>query len=237
MERVSVVFGGSILAPAQPQGDLLASTAQAIADWSRHRRLFIVVGGGHPARQYIQAARAIGVPEVDLDRIGIQATRLNAQSLAAALAHCGADVNRDIPLMTSDAVSLSERHRVVVMGGTVPGHSTDYVAVELAVKGGCARFVDATNVDGVYDRDPNRHADARLQPELSFEALLAIVGQKEWTAAGSPGVIDGPATVLLAANAIPTCVVHGRDLANVGDAVAGKAFRGTRVAGAKVVQP
>ncbi|MFO1532111.1 MAG: UMP kinase [Thermoplasmatota archaeon] len=235
MERVSLVVGGSILAPAEPDPGFLARVAESLMAWSKERQLFVVVGGGHPARQYIKAARAAAVSEDLLDRIGIQATRLNAQTLACVLRRFGANVNLEIPHSVAQALRFAEQHDLVVMGGTVPGHSTDYVAVELAVEGKCARFVDATNVDGVYTRDPNKHKDAQFKPSLSFEELLGIIEEREWTAAGAPGVIDGPATVLLATHGIPTSVVKGDDLANLGLAVAGKPFRGTTVAGKKVV--
>lgn len=229
-----MVLGGSVLAPAELDPAFLQEVAARMLAWSRERQLLVVVGGGTPARRHIQAARACGVAEDLLDRIGIQATRLNAQTLACILRRAGADVNLEIPHSTAQALRFAEQHAIVVMGGTAPGHSTDYVAVELAVEGRCARFVDATNVDGVYTRDPNKHRDAAFLPKASFEELLGIIEEREWTAAGAPGVIDGPATVLLARNAVPTCVVRGTDLDNLGKAVTGKPFHGTHITGAKV---
>ena len=234
MERVSLVFGGSILAPQQLDPDFLTRVADSLIAWSREMPLFVVVGGGAPAGGHIQAARAAGVAEDLLDRVGIAATRLNAQALACILRKRGADVNLEIPHSTGQAIRFAQQHSIVVMGGTTPGHSTDYVAVEHAVEAGCKRFVNATNVAGVYTRDPAKHKDAQFKPKLTFEDLLAIIGEREWTAAGAPGVMDGPATVLLSRNAIPTCVVDGRDLANLGKAVTGQAFQGTRIEGPKV---
>ncbi len=234
MERVSLVFGGSILAPAQLDPDFLTRVADSLTTWAKDRQLFVVVGGGAPARGHIQAARAAGVAEELLDRIGIAATRLNAQTLACILRKRGADVNLEIPHSTAQAIRFAQQHTIVVMGGSNPGHSTDHVAVELAVEAGCDRFVNATNVAGVYTRDPAKHKDAQFKPKLTFEELLGIIEERAWTAAGAPGVMDGPATVLLAKNAVPTCVVDGRDLANLGKAITGQAFQGTRIEGPKV---
>ena len=234
MERVALVVGGSILAPPELQPDFLGQIAERLREWSKDRQLLVVVGGGSPARRHIEAARATGVAEDLLDRIGIQATRLNAQTLACILRRKGANVNLEIPHSTAQALRFLEQHDLVVMGGTVPGHSTDYVAVELAVEGRCARLVNATNVAGVYTRDPNKHKDAQFKRELSFEEMLAIIEEREWTAAGAPGVIDGPSTVLIATKAVPTCVVDGRDLDNLGKAVRGEAFHGTRITGKPV---
>lgn len=234
MERVSIVIGGSILAPQELSPDFLGQVADRLRDWSKDRQLFVVVGGGSPARRHIEAARATGVSEGDLDRIGIQATRLNAQTLACVLRRRGANANLEIPVTTAQALRLGTQHDLIVMGGTVPGHSTDYVAVELAVEGRCARFVDATNVAGVYTSDPNKHRDAAFKAELSFEEMLGIIEEREWTAAGAPGVIDGPSTVLIATKGVPTCVVDGRDLDNLGKAVRGEKFHGTRISGKPV---
>lgn len=234
MERVALVIGGSILAPPDLDTAFLGQLADHLATWSKGRQVFVVVGGGSPARKYIHAARASGVAEGDLDRIGIQATRLNAQTLACILRKRGVNCNLEIPHSTAQALRFGEQHDLVIMGGTVPGHSTDYVAVELAVEGKCARFVDATNVEGVYTRDPNKHKDATFKPELTFEELLGIIEEREWSTAGAPGVIDGPSTVLIASKGVPTCVVDGRDLVNLGKAVAGEKFRGTKISGKAV---
>ena len=233
-ESVSIVFGGSILAPSQLDPVFLEKAAKTLMELAKGRQLFVVTGGGSPARAHITAARATGVAEDLLDRIGIAATRLNAQTLACILRKMGADVNIEIPVTAQQAARLASQHPIVVMGGTVPGHSTDYVAVELAIEGKCKRFVNATNVDGVYTRDPAKHRDAQFKPKLSFEDLLGIIEEREWTAAGAPGVMDGPATVLLARSGIETCVVHGSQLDNLAKAIAGKPFHGTHITGSKV---
>lgn len=234
MERVSLVIGGSILAPSELSPDFLGQVADRLRDWSKEVQLFVVVGGGSPARRHIEAARATGVSEGDLDRIGIQATRLNAQTLACVLRKRGANANLEIPVTTAQALRLGTQHDIIVMGGTVPGHSTDYVAVELAVEGKCERFVNATNVDGVYTRDPNKHKDAKFKPELSFEDLLGIIEEREWSSAGAAGVLDGPSTVLVASKGVPTCIVDGRSLDNLAKAVRGQPFHGTRISGKAV---
>lgn len=234
MDRVALVFGGSILAPPDLDPAFLAEVARRLAAWSKDRQLFVVVGGGNPARRYIEAARAAGVGEDDLDRIGIQATRLNAQALACILRKQGANVNLEVPHTVKEALRLGTQHDLVIMGGTVPGHSTDYVAVELAVQGKCERFVNATNVDGVYTRDPNKHRDAAFKPALTFEELLGIIEEREWSTAGAAGVVDGPSTVLIATKGVPSSICNGRDLDNLGKAVAGAKFHGTAISGKPV---
>lgn len=229
VERVVISMGGSVLAAGQADAGFIARLADALDRLSQERHLLVVVGGGKPARDAIALARRAEGTEEMLDRIGIQATRLNAQTLLAFLAARGVPCNDDVPLTTADATAWAQHHRIVVMGGTTPGHSTDYVGVELAQVCGAIRFIIATNVDGVYDKDPRIHGDAKRIDRLGYEELIKVVGGTSWTKAGAAGVVDGPATALLRASRIPTCVVDGADLDNLAMAVAGQGFDGTIV--------
>ncbi len=236
MERVVLTIGGSILAPPTLDETRLRAVTDMIVDLSTKQRLLVVVGGGNPARRYIQAARSLRAGESELDRIGVAATRLNAQLLACLLHARGVATNLEIPHTVSDAVAASEAgHPVVVMGGTTPGHSTDFVGAELAVASDANRLVIVTNVNGIYTRDPRKDPTAQYKPQLTFEELLQIIEEKEWTTAGAPGVIDGPATLVIATHGVPTCVVSGEDASNVAAAARGEAFEGTMVSGEKVV--
>jgi uridylate kinase len=230
-----VVFGGSVLFPQEPDPNYLKEVAERLQAWSRDHQLFVVAGGGAPARRHITLARRLQVAEEELDRIGIAATRLNAQFLQSVLHQWGVDVPPKVPTTVHEAKAAARPGRIVVMGGTEPGHSTDYVGVELAIAVGAERFINATNVDGVYTKDPKEHPDAEHKEHLSFEELLQIIEEEEWTTAGAPGVLDGPATVLIATQGLPTRVCDGRDLENLDNAVRGEPFHGTTVSGAKVV--
>ncbi len=231
---VAVAIGGSILSPSHPDPAYLQHLAKKIHAWAQATPLLLAIGGGHPAREAIQTARAANAAEEDLDRIGIQATRLNAQMLLSVLHANRVDANTAVPTTVDAALELAQKHRVVVMGGTTPGHSTDYVAAELAVASDAKQLVIATSVDGVYTADPNKDPDAQRKEQLTFDELLGIVEEKEWSTAGAPGVIDGPATVLIAKNGVPTRVVHGRDLDALDAAVRGEVGTGTVISGAKV---
>jgi len=146
METVVLSLGGSILAPGEPDAAFLRLLADALRSLARSRRLFVVTGGGRTARAYIEAGRALGAPEPYLDRLGIKITRLNARLLIAALGGKSPD---EMPHTIEEAVAAGGSARLVVMGGTTPGHTTDAVAAELAQAVHAARLVNATSVDGV----------------------------------------------------------------------------------------
>ena len=232
---VVIAFGGSILAPADPKPEFLLEVAHGLKTLAQKQQILVSVGGGSPARRAITAAREIHVGEEELDRIGVAATRLNAQILASVLYAHGANVNREIPTTVAAAIALLGEHQIMVMGGTTPGHSTDFVAASLAVAANANRLVIATNVDGVYSTDPKRDPEAKRLAELTFDDLLGIVGETAWTTAGSPGVVDGPATLVLAENAMTTCVVLGTDLDEVMKAATGEPFHGSIITGSKVI--
>jgi uridylate kinase len=231
MDKVVIALGGSIVAPADPDPHSLVQVAEAIRDYSLDAQVLVVVGGGQPARQAIELARHSSSSEDDLDWIGIAATRLNAHVLLAFLKGNGVETNHAVPTTTDKAVQELGHHSVVVMGGTEPGHSTDFVAAELAQKVGADRLVIITNVDGVYNADPRQDPEATRFESLDFGKLLEVVGGPQWRAAGSRTIVDGPAAQLLTTSHTETCVVKGDDWHNVGYAVRGKPFHGTVIRG------
>ncbi len=58
---------------------------EVLKDMAEENEIFVVVGGGKTAREYIDIARGLGVSEAMCDDIGIEVTRLNAKLLIAAL--------------------------------------------------------------------------------------------------------------------------------------------------------
>ena len=112
-------------------------------------------------------------------------------------------------------------HHVVVMGGTVPGHTTDAVAVELARAAGASTCIIATNVDRVYDADPREHEDAHAFSEMTIDELAAITGIDEALAPGASSVVD-PIAVGHKRGAIDLVVLDGRDLSRLESALGAK---------------
>ena len=82
-----------------------------------------VVGGGAAARRGIEAASSLTNDRDALDRIGIAATRLNASMVREGLSGIGANMSEIAPLSVEEALA-SVGDGVLVMGGTVPGHTT-----------------------------------------------------------------------------------------------------------------
>ncbi|UCE45183.1 MAG: UMP kinase [Methanobacteriota archaeon] len=225
MDTVVLSLGGSILVREEDNARYIQALAEMLINVSSAIRVFVVTGGGRIARYYIREGRALGASEDFLDEMGIEATRLNARLLIAAL---GDHANRIPPKNYEDAVLAAERSKLVVMGGVAPGITTDAVSSILADRVGAVRLVNATVVDGVYTADPEKEPSATRIDRMTHEELLDLVGADSHRA-GPNMVFDAAGASILARAKIPLMVVDGRDLENLRSAIVGKPFVGTAV--------
>ncbi|WP_254840000.1 UMP kinase [Natronomonas marina] len=222
--RIVVSIGGSVLAP-----DLEAARVEAHAGVidglvAEGHEVAVVVGGGDVARRYIETARTLGATEYDLDAVGIDVTRLNARLLLAALDSPAAPEPAD----SHEAARASlRRGETVVMGGTVPGHTTDAVSALLAETVEADLLVYATSVAGVYSADPNEDDTAKRYDRLTPADLVDTIASIE-TAAGSNAPVDLLAAKVIERSGLRAVVLDGTDPERIADAVAGD-FDGTEV--------
>lgn len=221
MERIVLSLGGSVVLADDVDTTFYASLKELFSDL-KDKKIFVIVGGGPPAREYITRARSLQISEENLDTIGIAITRVNALFLACQLQK----IISEIPCSTQEAIGLDQP--LVIMGGTTPGHSTDFVGAELAGLANADLFVIATNVDGVFDKDPRTYADAKMYTSISAQELLEKYGGA-WNAAGSNTVIDGPALQKIHDGHIPTIVVNGKQIKNLKKALNHQEFHGTTI--------
>jgi uridylate kinase len=223
---VVVSIGGSVLLSGTDDAQYVEALAALLRDVGRRMPLVVTAGGGRTARDYIHLGRELGFTEVELDEIGIEVTRLHAQLLAAKI---GPPTPAHPP--TTIALAVHELHHAspVILGGTEPGHTTDGVAALLAVRLRAARLVNATDVNGIYEDDPRTNPRARRIPKSSWADFRRRVSQGTTGEAGQNFPFDRLGADLLARADIPLWVVHGRDLANLGAALRGESFDGSRV--------
>lgn len=215
-------MGGSIF--SKDEGidvEYVKEFSKAIIDLAEAHELFIVTGGGKTARKFINAGRKLGADEDALDILGIMATRLNALTVSVSLGERGLDF---VPERVEEAEN-TEPDKIFVMGGTVPGHTTDAVSAMLAAHVGAELLINATNVDGVYESDPKKYRSARRFEKLTYAELLKIVKTEKYQA-GRSIVIDPKAVRIIRENGIKTIIVDGRRVENIVDAIKGDA-RGT----------
>ncbi len=225
-DAVVVSMGGSVLLTGDGDLAYLNALADLLGRLGPTRPLVVTTGGGRTAREYIRLGRSLGLTDVELDELGIDVTRLHARLLAGRI---GPPTPSRPPATVAEAVEAVRRASPVVLGGTEPGHTTDAVAALVAVRLRAARFVNATDVDGVYDADPKAHPGARRRERLGWPEFLHLVRA---AASGEPGQqfpFDRLGAELLARAGIPLAIVAGRDLTNLEAAIGGRAFHGTLV--------
>lgn len=226
-ERVILSVGGSLVAPhggidTEFLGKLNNFVRGQLAN-NPHRQFFLVVGGGATARQYRDAGESIVGHQLsrdDLDWLGIHATRLNAQLIRTIFK----EVAHPYVLKHYEIIrKVSEQ--VVVAAGWKPGWSTDFCAVLLAEDYDVSTIINLSNIDHVYDKDPNKYPDAKSIEKISWEDFRKIVGD-EWNP-GMNAPFDPVASKRSQELKLKVVVLNGRNMENLENYFAGKEFVGT----------
>ncbi len=163
----------------------------------------IVAGGGVIARHYVRLARSLGSDESTLDVMGIEISRLNAMLLSAAL---GDSVYPVIPTNLEEISVACESGKIIVSGGLHPGQSTNATAALICEKIKGNGFINATDVDGIYDSDPNKNAKAKLYKEITIKRCLNLLNTGS-TMAGTYDLMDIVALKVIERSKIPTWVI------------------------------
>ena len=189
-------------------------------------RVAIVTGGGKVAREYASAAMEFCGNNFVADEVAVAATRLNAGLVVSLF--------RDVayPKVLRDfeaAAAALAGHRVVVMGGTVPGITTDTDSVLLAEAIGAKRLVNLSNVEGIFDSDPRTNPNAKKYDSMSHDELVALAQKYDQRAPGTNFVFDMIACKLAKRSKIELHFVNGKNLKDLDKAMKGKRHAGTIV--------
>jgi uridylate kinase len=167
----------------------------------------LVVGGGNFFRGVAAAAK--NMERVTADHMGMLATVINALALQDALEKQGiptrvmtAIAMHQVaePYIRRRAIRHFEKGRVVIFaaGTSNPYFSTDTAATLRALEIKADVIAKATRVDGVYDKDPLKHADAVLYERISYTEVLSR----------SLGVMDASAVAMCRDNKLPILVFN-----------------------------
>lgn len=211
--RAVLKLGGSLLYDDKGQilTDRMRAYAKAVDSFVRDgNSMVIVVGGGKPARTFIAAARELGASEAQCDWLGIRVARNNAELLGAALGNIAYPkiVETLDELETSICIG-----KVVLMGGLTPGQSTNAVAALAAETVQADMLFNATNVDGIYDRDP-KESGAKKLDQVNVDELSKILSGTG-TRAGEYKLFDPVAIRVVGRSRIPTVIFNGNEPENL----------------------
>jgi len=216
--RIVMRIGGSVVAsPINPT--LIGRYVELLKDLKlTGHEVAVVVGGGTLARDFITVAKNLGLDEMAQDEVAISVSRIFAQLFLKKLGELGCEV---VPLTVEDAVKCLRDGKVAVMGGLKPGMTTDTVAALIAEKVNADSLIKATDQEGIYDKDPRKHADAVMLEHLSFEELSNVFAEDKHKA-GIHQILDPEAVKILKRKRVRVIVVNGFKPENILAVVKGK---------------
>jgi len=224
-KRILLKLSGEALAGSKKTGldfDVIKSVCTTVKECvDLGVQVGIVVGGGNFWRgvkdggDHMDRTRA--------DHMGMLATTINSLAVADVLEQMGVNVRVQTaiemkafaePYVRNRAIRHLEKGRVVIFGcGTGnPFFSTDTAAVLRAAEMDAEVIMKATNVDGVYDCDPQKNPDAVKFDELTYDEVLAR----------HLNVMDTTATSLSMDNDIPIIVFSLKDSENIKRVILGE---------------
>jgi len=155
--------------------------AEVKSAWDLGVQIALVVGGGNIFRGI--AASSFGMDRASADHMGMLATVINSLALQDALEKKGMTTRVQTaitmhevaePYILRRAVRHLEKNRVVIFaaGTGNPYFTTDTAAALRANEIHADIFLKATKVDGIYDKDPEKHEDAILIRKVSYMDVL-----------------------------------------------------------------
>lgn len=224
-KRVLLKLSGEALAGDQNTG-IKASVLTEIAQGVKKAadlgvQVGIVIGGGNIFRGV--AASAQGMDRASSDYMGMLATCMNALALQDAFENIGlitrvqsAITMSEIaePYIRRKAIRHLEKGRIVIFaaGTGNPYFTTDTAAALRAMEINAEVIMKATKVEGIYDKDPMKHSDAKKFDELGYIDVLNRGLQ----------VMDSTAISLCMDNKLPIITFNLKDPGNIARVIKGE---------------
>ena len=202
---------------------ILKDYARFLVKLSKTHQPIIVAGGGKIARHFISHARSSGADESTLDELGIEISRLNAKLLIYALKD---KAYPHPPTSLKEAKNAVDSGLIVVAGGLHPGQSTNGTAALIAEKVKAVQFLNATDVKGIYDSDPNKSKKAKLFKTIELKKLRGMLVKEDSVACGYD-LMDIVALKIIERSKIKTRVIQS-DIKTLEKAIKGLAV-GTEI--------
>lgn len=183
----------------------------------------VVVGGGNIFRG-LAGARSNGTDRTTGDNMGMLSTVINGLALMDRLEKSGLAVRVMTaipmdriaePFIQRRATRHLEQGRILIFvaGTGNPYCTTDYAAALRANEIGADAILKATKVDGIYDKDPHKHKDAKRFTHITYQDALTQ----------RLGVMDAEAFSLCEANKLPIIVFSMSDRGAVKKVIMGEA--------------
>lgn len=182
--RIMLKLSGEVFAGSQDFGidkPTLDEVAAQVKQVAEQMEVVVVVGGGNIWR--FRDTTSSGIERTASDAMGMLATVMNSVALQSALEATGVETRvlsavnvpqLAEPFIKRRALRHLEKKRVVICAGGTgnPYFTTDSAAALRALELSCNVLLKATNVDGIYDRDPRKFPEAKLLKTLNYQEAI-----------------------------------------------------------------
>ena len=227
MKKIVISLGGSLIVPDKIDFKFLENLKKTIREHYSTHKFIVVCGGGSIARKYIEALKKEGKSKYELSQAGIRVTRMNAIFMTQFF---GKEANDALPKDMREVKNNILKNSVVICGALrfSENSTSDTTAAKLAhyLK---TDFINITNVNGLFTKDPNKFKDAKFIPKVSWKEFEKMALKSKY----SPGqhfVLDQSAAVIIKKYKISTYIT-GKNLKNLEKILKNKKFEGTIING------
>jgi len=202
-----IALGGSIIYPQSgPNGKVMKEYTDII----KGTKTGTIIGGGTPCRARNEFLNQHTKNHTILDWSGIYTTRANAELLIGYMDGQEMNVNIKVPDTLNEAIETFKQYQYMVMGGLVPGQTTNAVLLQIANASDIKTVINVSNVDGIYTADPRKEPNATRIPVMNHERLTEMFGQGE-SIPGQNVVIDQVAVKLACEHNTTMFFISGKD--------------------------
>lgn len=226
-EIIVMSLGGSLIVPEKINPKWLDKFKELIKKLKEKYKFVIVCGGGFVAREYITILDKEHKSKKAQSLAGISITRMNARIMMQIF---GSIANKDLPMKMKQVKNMLQKEDIIFCGALrySPNQTSDSTAAKLA-KYLRTRFINLTNVDGLYTSNPQKNKKAKFIEHISwfdFEKRAKSLNYKP----GQHFVLDQKASSIIRKNNIPTYIL-GNNLDNLDNLLNNKNFKGTTIEG------
>lgn len=220
-----ISLGGSLIVPGCGIDHVFLKKFKNLinAETKKGKKFYLIAGGGHTARQYIESANKITkISDEDKDWLGIHSTRLNAHLIRTVFwdtAHP--------EIIKNPTFHLHSTKKIVVAGGWKPGWSTDYVATMIAQEYEVDTIINLSNIEYAYDKDPKKFKNAVKIETSNWTDFREIVGDKWIPGLNMP--FDPIASKKAQQLNLKVVIADGKNLSNLKNILNNKKYKGTTI--------
>ncbi len=207
--KIVVKVGGSVsMGEFGPDFSYFSRLLPLLRALKGKNQLIVAIGGGSLTRKYGKSIEKFSLKNEEKEKIFIELIKANVLLVSYSLGMR--------PLFRIEEI---DQNTSGVIGGIIPGRSTDANAAIAAKIIDADLFVKLSDVEGIFDKDPKKFKNAKKIDSMTFSDL------KKFSVKGMPnnyGILDATAIRTLDEAGIRTIIVSGKDPRNLAKAVAGE---------------